>query len=122
MNINDIKQLITKGESELLEFKKSTAELHSVMRTVCAFLNSKSGGIVLIGVTDGKKIIGQHVTDKTKKDIATEINKIEPYSDVEISYINVDQNRQLVALQVKAGHKVPYVYDGKPFMRNQSST
>ena len=39
------------------------------METLCAFLN-RNGGTVLFRVTDKGKIIGQEVSDKTKRDIA----------------------------------------------------
>lgn len=39
------------------------------METLCAFLN-RNGGTVLFSVTDKGKIIGQEVSDKTKRDIA----------------------------------------------------
>ena len=56
MNLNDIHSLVAQGETESLEFKKSTAKLNSAARTLCGFLNG-IGGIVLIGVTDNKSIV-----------------------------------------------------------------
>lgn len=60
--------LIEKGESDLVEFKESlranlhTKKLdkrmeHSVLKTICAFLNSK-GGVLFIGVSDLGEISG----------------------------------------------------------------
>jgi len=64
----EILELIKKGESNLLEFKSTlrknlyTNEFdkkieHSTLKTICAFLNS-SGGTLLVGVEDNGKIIG----------------------------------------------------------------
>lgn len=78
MNKTELNALVKHGESERLEFKNSTASLSAGMQTVCAFLNSDDGGIVIFGVKDDGKIIGQSISDKTRKEIATEINKIEP--------------------------------------------
>ena len=44
------------------------------------------GGTVLFGVTDKGKIIGQEVSDKTRRDIAEAINRLEPVAMVQISY------------------------------------
>ena len=77
MNIDDLKKLIAQKESHTLEFKKSTSLLKPIFQTLCGFLNGH-GGTVLIGVTDSGKIVGQEVTDNTKKEIAKEIAKIEP--------------------------------------------
>jgi len=63
-----ILDLIDKGESDLVEFKESlrtnlhTNKLdkrmeHSVLKTICAFLNSK-GGVLFIGVSDLGEISG----------------------------------------------------------------
>jgi ATP-dependent DNA helicase RecG len=49
MNVGVLQALIAQGESETLEFKRSTAELKRAGETLCAFLNGE-GGKVLIGV------------------------------------------------------------------------
>ncbi|MGA2701240.1 MAG: ATP-binding protein [Isosphaeraceae bacterium] len=75
MNLEALRRLVAEGESERLEFKKTTSELRSAMTTLCALLNG-SGGKVLFGVTDGGKILGQDVTDATLREVAGEIRKI----------------------------------------------
>ncbi len=57
MNLKQIKKIIQFGESERVEFKKSTGVLHAAFETVCAFLNGK-GGAVLVGVTNEGRIVG----------------------------------------------------------------
>jgi ATP-dependent DNA helicase RecG len=121
MNIGQLKQLISKGESNHLEFKKSTSQLKAAFETICAFLNNK-GGIVLLGVKDNGQIIGQNVTDNTKQELAREIKKIEPNAPIEIYYIPLDDGNQVIALEVPPGKHIPYAYDGRPFERNQSTT
>lgn len=121
MNLKQIKDLIEKGESATVEFKKSTALLRSVCETICAFLNTK-GGTVLIGVNDNGQLIGQHVTDSTRQEIAREINKIDPHADTEINYLSLDNNKEIIVITVKPGVAAPYVYDDRPFLRNQSTT
>ena len=50
MDIDQLRRLIAKGESESLEFKKSVGLLKAISQTLVAFLNNK-GGAVLIGVS-----------------------------------------------------------------------
>src|SRR5262249_7759645 len=50
MNIDQLRRLVAKGESDRLEFKKSTGDLKGGMETLCGFLNG-SRGRVLLGVT-----------------------------------------------------------------------
>ncbi|MCC2626149.1 MAG: putative transcriptional regulator [Burkholderiales bacterium] len=123
MNLEQISILATGGESDVVEFKKSTAGLKSACDTTSAFLNS-NGGIVLFGVTDNGKIIWQEVSDKTKRDIGNELAKITPRADVEITYINMpDTNKYIIVFHVTTDStKRPYLYDGKAFMRIQTNT
>lgn len=81
MKIESIKKLSRQGESHTLEFKKSTAQLKAVGEALCAFLNG-DGGIILIGISDEGKIIGQHVTDNTRQEIAKMLRLLEPFPSV----------------------------------------
>lgn len=73
----EIQELIKKDKTRTLELKKSTGELKDAMHTVCAFLNT-SGGRVLLGITSASlQVIGQQVTDNTRREIARELTKIE---------------------------------------------
>src|SRR3989304_7713424 len=112
-----------KGEGVTVEFKKTTAQLHAIFETVCAFLNNK-GGIVLIGITDDGKIIGQDISDRTKQEIANHITKIEPSAQslIEIEYILKENGKKIIAITVNKGKHSPYVYDGRAFYRNESAT
>ena len=64
----ELKRLVTDGESEQVEFKRSTGQRTEAMKAVCAMLNGL-GGFVLFGVDD-RSIIGQEVSARTHEDIA----------------------------------------------------
>lgn len=100
MKLSQLKSLIKQGESEVLEFKKSTGLLTTAMQTVCAFLNSDLGGTVLIGVTDDKKVVGQEVSDDTKKAIAQELSKIEPSATPQAEYVHIEGDLYVIAIEV----------------------
>lgn len=121
MNIKEIKLIISQRESHTLEFKKSTGQLKAAFETLCAFLNGQ-GGTVLIGINDNGDIIGQQVTDNTRQEIAREFNKIEPTVDISIKYTPIQKDRHIIVLRVLEGVYKPYVYDGRAYMRNQSTT
>jgi ATP-dependent DNA helicase RecG len=121
MDINQVTALISQGESQTLEFKKSTAQLKAAFETVCAFLNRK-GGIVLIGVKNNGEILGQDITDNTRQEIAREIKKIEPPAHVEIHYIPINNGKFVIVFEVILGRHSPYVYDARPYDRVESST
>ena len=67
-SLSALRALIANGESETVEFKRSTAELRRAGETLCAFLNGE-GGQLLIGVAPDGNIVGQQV-DITLREIA----------------------------------------------------
>ncbi len=126
MNIDSfdrVKELITQSESDSIEFKETTGQLERGMETLCAFLNG-SGGIILFGVNDKGKVIGQELGDKTKRDIAEAIRRIEPFAKVDVSYINIpDSKKYIIVLYVDAHNNMrPYSYKGRAYQRIESVT
>jgi len=57
VNLADVERLVADGETEKVEFKKSTAQLKPAGQSLCAFLND-GGGTVIIGVTDDRRLVG----------------------------------------------------------------
>lgn len=123
MNIEQIEKLISNGESHTLELKKSTAQLRSACETACAFLNGDSG-IILFGVTDDHRIIGQEMSDKTKREIGNELARIHPTSHIEVSYLQLTKkDKYIIVFQVTTDStKKPYMYDGRAYIRMESNT
>lgn len=101
-SIENIESLLVQGETETVEFKKSTTQLKSAFETLCAFLNNK-GGIVIIGVNSSGKINGQDISDNTRQEIAAHTAKIEPAPQIDTSYLKLSQQKTLISLQVKKG-------------------
>src|SRR5688572_28641341 len=117
-DIRDVHALTEKGESSHLEFKKSTSELKSACRTICAFLNGE-GGVVIIGVTPKGRIVGQDVSDATQREIAAELKKMDPESQCDIKIIDIpDSSQKIIALSVvPINNNKPYMFDGRAYMR-----
>lgn len=121
MNLIELTELVKNGESQILEFKKSTSNLKAAFQTICGFLNN-SGGTVLIGVNDTGKIIGQNITDATKLEIAEEIKKIEPHTEIAVRYIEVSEGKYVISIPVNASLHAPHTYDCRAFQRTESQT
>ena len=101
MNYQDIEKLASLKESNNLEFKESTGQLDRSMETLCAFLNCE-GGTILYGVKDNGKIIGQEVSDNTKRSIAEAVNRIEPFVELEISYVPIlETDKYVIAIHAE---------------------
>ena len=120
---DDVVALSQLTEQSDLEFKKTTGQLERGMETLCAFLNGR-GGKVLFGITDSGEVLGQEVTDNTRKDIANAICRIEPQPEIQISYIQLPgSNKQVIALAVEdTEYERPFTYKGRPYHRIESVT
>lgn len=57
------------NESELLEFKESTGELHQAIESIVSILNKKGYGELYFGVKDNGEVKGQIVNDSTIKKV-----------------------------------------------------
>ena len=111
-----IKELIEIGESETVEFKKSTGEWKEIVETISAFANTR-GGTILIGVDGKGNLIGVPIGKGTVEDLTNKIlNNIEPKFYPEITVETV-KGKKIIRIKVEM-----YPYDvvlsfGKPFKR-----
>jgi ATP-dependent DNA helicase RecG len=124
MNLEQLKKLIHDSlgrESKELEFKKSMSLLKSAITTICAYLND-NGGKVILGVKNDGTIIGDTITDNTQQEIAKELVKIEPSAQIKVEYVPVSNNKHVVVLSASKGNYLPYIYEGRPYYRTESST
>ena len=55
--MSDLEELISQGEGDRLEFKKTITHLDKIARTITSFANTR-GGIILVGVMDNGRING----------------------------------------------------------------
>lgn len=120
MGLEEFQKLIAKGESEDLEFKKTTGQRTEAAKTVCALLNGL-GGFVVFGVSDKGETIGQQVTAKTLEDIALELRRIEPLAFPEIETVNIGNDKSVIVIRV-TGTMGTYCYDGRPYIRHGPTT
>lgn len=74
-----VKNIIGQGESINVEFKECKSELgKNVFETVCAFLNTNGGEILLVVKNKGEITgIDENHTEKIKKDFVTAMNNSE---------------------------------------------
>ena len=54
MTISELEALVRRGESDSVEFKKSTGQLTRAAEALCAFLN-RHGGLVVVGVSPDRE-------------------------------------------------------------------
>jgi len=121
MTEDELRQLVAQGESDRLEFKRSTGELRAAMETVCGFLNEQ-GGQVLFGVANDGRILGQQVADTTLQDVANAIHRLEPPVQVDQQRMPIGGDLEVLVLEVQPGEDGPYQYDGRAYQRIGTTT
>ncbi|MFH1465060.1 MAG: RNA-binding domain-containing protein [Pseudomonadota bacterium] len=122
MNPSQIERMIAQGESETVEFKRSSGQLSCAGETLCAFLNAQ-GGTVIVGVTERGKLVGQEVSDKTRRDLAAMLERFEPPAPVGVEYVDQASDKKLIVLQVAPQPDArPFTFDGRAYQRVQSTT
>jgi len=120
MLLEELQSLVAAGESENLEFKKTTGQRTEAAKTICALLNGL-GGFLIFGVSDKGEIVGQQVTAKTLEDISLELRRIEPPAFPEIETVSIGDDKAVIVIRV-SGKMGTYCYDGRPYLRHGPTT
>ena len=104
-------------ESRELELKSTIT--NTFLKTVSAFSNYNSGKIIF-GIDDNGKIIGLENIEELCLDLENKINdNISPKPD--FKFIK-DTKKNIITLIVEEGFNKPYLYKGKAYKRNDTST
>src|SRR2546428_1375271 len=114
MTMEQVRAWAAAGESETLEFKRSTGQRREAARTLCAMLNHR-GGRVLFGVEPDGRVVGQQVGDHTIEEVAQEIREIDPPAFPGIDRVDLDSGRAVLVVSVSTGHNRPYNYRGQAY-------
>src|SRR5262245_54396636 len=102
MNLQELNELVRRGESEQAEFKRSTGQRTEAMHTVCGMLNGL-GGFVLFGVAPSGEISGQMVATTTLEDLHNELRRIEPPVFPLVETTPLPSGNAVIAIQVPGG-------------------
>jgi len=116
-----VAEIIEAGESETVEFKKSTGEWKEIIESISAFANTR-GGIILVGIDRNGNPLGVAVGKGTIEDLTNKIvTNTEPRIYPEIT-VKTIKGKKIIHIKVEM-----YPYDvvlsfGKPFKRIGKNT
>jgi len=119
-----IKKLISGGENQKVEFKEATFQFpRDTYETICAFLNT-DGGIILLGVDDDGNIQGvtENCVDEIKDCFSSDINNptiISPVIYMDMENISIE-GKQILYINVPASSCV-HRYKNKIYKRSFKS-
>jgi len=104
-----LKELITNGESKRVEFKEQLPKNESIVKTIISFSNT-SGGKLIIGVTDNRKIVGiseDNIFELQDRLTSLIFDRCYPNILPEIYTQNID-GKLLLVIEVFRGNLLPY--------------
>ena len=123
VDLDYIQHLAENHEGVDVEFKESTGQLDRGMETLCGMLNG-NGGIVIFGIKNSGKIVGQEIGDKTTRMIGEALRRFEPSVEIQPRYIKLpDTDKYLIVFEsIGNNPSAPFAYDGRPYQRFDSVT
>jgi ATP-dependent DNA helicase RecG len=120
LTADTLRALIAQGESETLEFKRSTAATKAI-RTVAALANTR-GGHVVIGVAPDGRIIGQDIGQDTMDKVANEVTgNTDPKLYPSVKTFTLDE-RSLIVISVKESDDKPHLAYNMAYKRVGATT
>jgi len=117
MEPDELLNLISQPESEILEYKAIIPESIIMARLIAGFANTKGGNIV-IGVReekDGNRIIGVDV-ERVERILHNVHQKITPSIEYKTDVVTVEE-KSVVVVTVPKGKTSPYLVDNQAFLR-----
>lgn len=117
----NIEKIISQGESEITEFKKSTGEWKEIIETISAFSNT-GGGEILVGINNSGEVKGVEIGKNTFEDLT---NKIKENTDPEIYPLittRIINNKTIMAIRIKESNDHLVLAFGRPYKRVGKST
>ena len=114
MNEKTLSNITALGEGFTTEFKRSMSS--NLGREICAFANA-TGGVILIGVTDGGEVVGVAHHNKLKSQIQSIARSADPPIAVEMDSVN-----GVLCITIPEQHGKPYSFRGKYYIREGASS
>ncbi|MBL7073562.1 MAG: putative DNA binding domain-containing protein [Candidatus Omnitrophica bacterium] len=115
MNLERVKLLVKEGEGLSVEFKEKYTS--KIDRDIVAFANTR-GGVILLGVRDDGKIVGETLTNKLKSAINDLARNCEP----SISVKKISKLDKIVVVEIDEGDEKPHSCGSGYFRRLDAVT
>jgi len=122
MDVNQLREIISKGENQEVEFKESFHSNQEVSKTLCGLANT-FGGILLIGIEDNGGIKGiKENADKLQQQMSSANQCVSPVPTISIEIHKIDGKAVAITIVQKASDSVYYTFQGAIYVRVGSTT
>jgi len=118
-NEQEMLDICNDGEGQLYEFKRSGTDMRTLAKEICAFANTRMGGLIFYGVEDDGAIMG---TDRRRQEFDQSLqnsvrNNISPALSVKIIEKDVVGYKIILVLVSPWNKKDIYHFDGRVYIR-----
>src|SRR3989344_970476 len=122
MEIKILKEIIGRGESAEVEFKKSFHSFQEIAKTICAFANTQ-GGILILGLNDKGRTEGvEGSMDQLQRKISDANSNIHQKPIIKIEVYDIDKKNIVVIIVHKAETTVFHSFEGVIYVRIGATT
>jgi ATP-dependent DNA helicase RecG len=121
MKIEKIKEILSLGESQDVEFKIDCRNINAIGQSVCGFLNTQ-GGYIVCGADDKGRLIGVDGSDDAKSSLEKKLHEgLSPKAFVAVQTQDID-GISLIVIEVPAGKDMPYAFRDVIYLRDGGAT
>ena len=121
MRTKAIRESLSLGERQSVEFIPNCRDISAIGRVVCGFLNT-SGGYVVCGVDDQGTVIGIKNPDAMVKCLEQRVHQgLSPGALVAVRVHEVE-GKTLLIIEVPAGKDLPYAFENIIYLRTGQTT
>lgn len=122
MDDKQIKSIITKGESQEIEFKESFHSSQSISKSICSLANTK-GGILIFGVSNNGDIVGINENiDSIQRKISDANQAITPAPLISIQTNKINKKNVVAVIIQQASDTTFHTFHGAIYVRLGSTT
>ena len=117
MDIEQIKDIILRGENQEIEFKESFHSTQTISKIICALANTL-GGVLFFGVDDKGSIIGiKENPDKLQQKIANSNQAVSPIPLISVEIHEIDQKNIIAIVIQRAPDGTYYTFQGAIYVK-----
>lgn len=120
MTHDEIKELLSLGETQNIEFKASWRNIDAIGKIICSFLNT-SGGYLIIGIEENGTITGIEDRQTIQEFEESIVKKLAPKALVSFEEQMINDKKVWI-IEVPQGVDLPYSYDSNVFVRYGETT
>jgi len=112
--------ICNKGEGQIWEYKSPSEDMRKTTKDICAFSNTKKGGLIFYGIEDDGNIVNvtmkrQEFEERLR---SSTINKVKPAVNISIDNVEVEKKMIYVVVVKPWNREDIYFYEDRIYIRD----